>query len=189
MRKKWMILAGCFFGGILLCGLGAGIGFAEFSGFSYASDRQLGTIAEDTLTYDEEEDVDTYYIYARYNEGADKIVVSDNSLPIGRIEIDVTYNDDFEHPYLYTETCTVDEATYEEGEEQEYEEMQDGQTECYIYVHYPTDDFKLMMKYKDIVLADIKNGQIGTYGEYGSNYFDITVRCHPSMADKIKFVY
>ena len=49
MFKKWIILAGCFFGGILFCGLGAGVSFVEFSGLTYAGERQMGTIKEATL--------------------------------------------------------------------------------------------------------------------------------------------
>lgn len=179
MRKKWLILAGCFFGGILLCGLGVGIGFVEFSGFRYAGERQLGTIVEDTLVYDEKEDVDTYYLYAYQSKDADKTVVSDNDLPEGRIEIDLKYNDDFEHPYLETDTYIEEQTdTYEDQEKT-----------CEIFICYPADDMKLLMKYKDIFLADMKAGQIGSYGSGGTGSYDITVRCHPSMVDKIEIVY
>lgn len=176
MLKKWLILAGCFFGGILLCGLGTGIQFMEISDFTYAGDRQQGKIVEENLTYYAKEDVDAYYIYAPYYSDMGKSsIVSDNSLPEDRIEFDIKYNDDFEKPYLHSYISDSEPGIYE--------------TEAQIItVVCPSDEVKLFMKYKDVILADIKNGQIGTYYDYDLRYFEITIRCHPSMTEKIELV-
>lgn len=214
MYKKWLILAGCFFGGILLCGLGTGIEFMEVSNFTYAGDREQGKIVEENLTYHVEEDVDVFHIYTPYySEMGKASVVSDNSLPEDRIEIDIKYNDDFEKPYLHSyiyesepeiyeaEDAVAaedmyDEVDIDENEEYAYEEKSDSRTEldaetkmeAQITVVCPSDSVKLFMKYKDVILADIKNGQIGTYYDYDLRYFEITVRCHPSMTEKIELV-
>lgn len=202
MRKKWMILAGCFFGGILLCGLGTGIGFVEFSHFTYAGDRELGTIKEETLTYVAEDDVDTYYVRVPFgrNHGKTVNMVSDNSLPEGAIEIDVQYNDDYEMPYLYGEEWYS--PYYEEYESYEYDEYlvegtdeetvveeEEIKREGCLNVYLDSDPVKIMMRYKDIILEDIKNGQIGSYSSDESWSFRIEeIRYHPSLEGKIKLL-
>lgn len=201
MYKKWLILAGCFFGGILLCGLGAGIQFMEFSGFTYAGDREQGKIVEETLTYYTEEDADFYYICAYSNNQGKRNIISDDSLPEDRIEIDVKYNDDYEKPFLssyvydiepennlYEDEYNVSEYSVSENGLNKPEQTADKETEAQITVELPVDNVKLFMKYKDVILADIKNGQIGTYYDYNYGYLDMTVRCHPSMMEKIKVV-
>ncbi len=201
MCKKWLILAGCFFGGILLCGLGAGIQFMEISGFTYAGDREQGKVVEETLTYYAEEDVDFYYICSYSHDQGKRNIISDDSLPEDRIEIDVKYNDDYEKPRLrsyvydkependlYEDEYGVSEESVSENELNKPEQTANKETEAQITVELPVDNVKLFMKYKDVILADIKNGQIGTYYDYNDGYLDITVRCHPSMLEKIEVV-
>ena len=43
MRRIQKILAGVFFGGVLLCGIGAGVAFVEFSSFEYGGEKQIGS--------------------------------------------------------------------------------------------------------------------------------------------------
>jgi hypothetical protein len=217
MRKKWMILAGCFFAGVLLCGLGAGICFAEFSDFTYAGNVKTGKSVEETLTYTADDEMDAYYVYMPDNAGRMKQteVVSDNTLAKEQIEIDVTYNDDYEKPFLHdwiytaeTEEETVEEETIEEEtiieETAEEEETvveaegdipmasdaaaatQDERQICEIWISCPMDEMKVFMKYKDIILEDIKNKKIGSYTS--TPYYEVTVRCNPDMVDKITLV-
>lgn len=178
--KKWMILAGCFFGGILICGLGAGVSFVELSGLSYAGDRQMGTIRETSIScqlYDYE-DADIYFYNYRTKKNQRPEMVSDNSLPAGCVEMDVEYNDDFEEPYLYQNNSYG--ATTEEGMEVE---------EVGIHVSLYADSVKVMMKYKDILLEDMKNGQIGSY-YHDDAYFNVEkIRYSPDLEGKLKIVY
>lgn len=181
MFKKWIILAGCFFGGILFCGLGAGVSFVEFSGLSYAGDRQMGTVRETTLSCQlyEYEKADTCFINYDNGDGERRPeMVSDNSLPAGRVEMDVEYNDDFEKPRLYQRDL--------------YGETEDGETyveEVGIHISLYLKPVKLIMKYKDIFLEDIKNGQIGSYYDDGT-YFNIKqIRYSPDLEEKIRIIY
>lgn len=209
MLKKWLILAGCFFGGILLCGLGAGICFSEMSQFTYVGDREMGTMVEETLSYTADEDADYYYIYIPYDNTGKADIVSDDSLPEDKIEIDIKYNDDYEKPILHswiyeeveepeeTEDIASDSAlswhltqteeTIAEAETEEAAESDESKIECGLNIYFPTDGVKIFMKYKDIILEDLKNKQIGTYGDHAPDYFEITVRCHPSMMENVAF--
>ena len=181
MFKKWIILAGCVFGGILFCGLGAGVSFVEFSGLTYAGERQMGTIKEATLNcqlYDYE-DANTCFI-AYYNGRGESRpeMVSDNSLPAGSVEMDVEYNDDFERPQLYQTSS--------------YGETEDGGNyvkEIGIHTSLYSDPVKIMMKYKDIFLEDMKNGQIGSYYIGDEGYFNIKeIRYSPDLEEKIRII-
>lgn len=182
MFKKWIILGGCFFGGILFCGLGTGVSLVEFSGLTYAGERQMGTIKETTLNCQlyEYENADTCFI-AYYNQSGENRpeMVSDNSLPAGSVEMDVEYNDDFEKPQLYQSNA--------------YGESEDGEAyieEVGIHISLYSEPVKIMMKYKDIVLEDIKNGQLGSYGFDDGAYFNIKeIRYSPDLEEKIKIIY
>lgn len=216
MRKKWMILAGCFFGGILICGLGAGIGFVEFSQFTYAGDRTLGTIREETLTYTAAEETDTYYVDLPWNRDAAQSIkmVSDNSLPKDTIEIDIQYNDDYEKPYLSEyfwdeEYIEESEMTVIEDDQSEMMVDEDDQSEMAageddqsretnavvtkikkvgsISICMDADPVKVIMRYKDIILEDIRNDQIGSYSNDWSQSIRIEeVRYNPSLEGKIE---
>lgn len=181
MFKKWIILAGCFFGGILFCGLGAGVSLVEFSGLSYAGDRQMGTVRETTLSCQlyEYEKADTCFINYYNGDGERRPeMVSDNSLPAGRVEMDVEYNDDFEKPRLYQSDF--------------YGETEDGEKyveEVGIHISLYSEPVKLIMKYKDIFLEDMKNGQIGSYYD-DDTYFNIKqIRYSPDLEGKVKIIY
>lgn len=188
MLKKWIILAGCFFGGILLCGLGTGVSFVEFSGLSYAGERQMGTIEEATLYHQvyEYETMDTCWIECYSNRNNERPeIVSDNSLPEGVIEIDVEYNDDFERPTLYQNTYYSSEEETAEGEETGMV-VEEG----YIHISLYSEPVRIMMRYKDIVLEDLKNGQIGSYApEYGIYFTIKEIRYSPELEGKLKVVY
>ena len=52
MRRIQKILAGVFFGGVLLCGIGAGVAFVEFSSFEYGGEKQIGSDVLVTEAFD-----------------------------------------------------------------------------------------------------------------------------------------
>lgn len=105
-------------------------------------------------------------------------MVSDNSLPAGSVEMDVEYNDDFERPQLYQTSS--------------YGETEDGGNyvkEIGIHTSLYSDPVKIMMKYKDIFLEDMKNGQIGSYYIGDEGYFNIKeIRYSPDLEDKIRII-
>lgn len=187
MLKKWIILAACFFGGILICGLGAGVCFVEFGGLSYAGERQMGTIKEATLYHQvyEYETMDTCFIECYSNSNNERPeIVSDNSLPEGGIEMDVEYNDDFERPSL------CQRNSYSSEEESATGEAGMVVKEGYIHISLYSEPMKIIMRYKDIVLEDVKNGQIGSYApEYGTYFTIKKIRYSPELEEKIKVIY
>lgn len=200
MFKKWMILAGCFFGGILICGLGAGIGFVEFSHFTYVGDRLLGSMQNETLTFIADDETDKYYIDLPWRRDAGQNVkaVSDNSLPEDTIEIDLQYSDDYEKPYLYEEIYDVpyyDTYEYDEADtyttENPYEDADAAEQqitkESWLGINMYGNPAKIIMRYKDVILEDIKNDQIGSYSSDWSQSIRIEeIRYHPSLEGKIE---
>lgn len=192
MLKKWLILAGCFLGGILICGLGVGIGFAEFSTFTYVGDRQMGSMTEETLTYQTKEEIDEYHIYTPYHRGnRGEWLVSDNTLPKGTIEIEVQYNNDFERPYLVEDYYEyhAEETSETDGnlmaEETDEVSLQPSKKTVELSVYYDMDEMKTFMKYKDVILEDIKNKEIGSYMDDDSHYFNFQVRYSPELEERI----
>ncbi|MCH5280808.1 MAG: hypothetical protein J1E61_05005 [Lachnospiraceae bacterium] len=230
LKKYYWIIAGCFLGGILLCGLGVGICFAEFSGFSYAGDRELGQVVDKTLSYRLDEEAERYYVdvrsfggYYGYYGYEDVALVTDPSLAANEIQVEVSYNNDLDELWLYgraypeeivikeeeaelTEDTETDQEETPEEEEmtgemagevsaaeisdevpKQKEEVREVMVQD-IGIHWDYDDLKIMMKYKDVILEDLKQGQIGSYGR--NPYFKITgVRCNPNIEDKIQLVY
>lgn len=200
MFKKWMILAGCFFGGILICGLGAGIGFVEFSHFTYVGDRLLGSMQNETLTFIADDETDKYYIDLPWRRDAGQNVkaVSDNSLSEDTIEIDLQYSDDYEKPYLYEEIYDVpyyDTYEYDEADtyttENPYEDADAAEQqitkESWLGINMYGNPAKIIMRYKDVILEDIKNDQIGSYSSDWSQSIRIEeIRYHPSLEGKIE---
>lgn len=203
MFKKWMILAGCFFGGILICGLGAGIGFIEFSQFTYVGDRLLASMQNETLTYVADDEVDKYYIDLPWRRDAGQNVktVSDSSLPEDTIEIYLQYSDDYEKPYLYQENydvpyyntyeydeedTNITENTIEDSKASEQEIIK----ESYLGINMYGNPVKIIMQYKDIILEDIRNEQIGSYSSDWSQSIRIEeIRYHPSLEGKIEILH
>lgn len=167
MRKIWWILIASFFVGILVCGLGVGIAFAEFSGLTYAGEEEIGEMVKETLVYEVSTDADNYNICTTFHIEPGQKIISDNSIPENRIEIDVTYNNETDEPFLY-------DCYWETNEE----------VICDIYVSNTYDGFQVFMEHKDEMLTDLKNNRIGSYRIKDDGY-DVVVRCNPAIAEKI----
>ena len=88
-RKKLGIAFGI---GILLCGLGCGIAFAQYSDFEYAGERKIGEETLKTETVERDIEADSKIFIGHPDYGCDITLVADESVPIDKIDFDVTYN-------------------------------------------------------------------------------------------------
>ena len=84
-RKKLGIAFGI---GILLCGLGCGIAFAQYSGFDYAGEKRIGD--ENLKTETVEKNIDSNGIIEIMYPGyrCDVSVVADENVPVDKINFD-----------------------------------------------------------------------------------------------------
>ena len=185
-RKKLGIAFGI---GILLCGLGCGIAFAQYSGFDYAGEKRIGddNLKTETVEKDIDSDGTIEIMYPGYR--CDVSVVADENVPIDKINFDVTYNTEVISLYIskYNDVYTTytddsfdeDGALIEEGHEVEEKEIN------FVFGKYKNDrDIDTMFKVKDELLKDIKNKQIGNY--YVTDFDSIVIRVNPANYDRVR---
>lgn len=141
--QKALIIVFCF--GVLLCGLGSGIAFTEFSALSYGGKQLLGEpdMRTDTIDVEFEPGEEVREIVGSYVRGNCN-VQTDNSIPQNTVRFRVTYNADVVTPYAY----------WEEDSEQ---------IVCSYYWHDTYDDMAYMMEAKDVALQNLKEGRLVSF--------------------------
>ncbi len=196
MNRK--ILGIAFILGVLLCGLGGGVSFAQYSKLEYAGERSIGEekLVTETVEAVIEEDGKIYVdAYAPLENIS---LETDDSIPVNKILFDVTYNSERvsmgikKSPYE-SEDISYVEVVNEYGDVIEYREYDDNNNDSdkgevfHVgrYVRY--DDLKDFFKVKDMFLADLKNGKVGSYSVVFIQ--NITVRVNPANADRVDIYY
>ncbi len=184
-RKKLGIAFGI---GILLCGLGCGIAFAQYSGFDYAGEKRIGdeNLKTETVEKDIDSDGTIEIMYPGYR--CDVSVVADENVPIDKINFDVTYNTNeidlriskYNDVYTtYTDDYYDDDGNLIDGNEVEKKEIK------FVFgTHKDDRDIDTMFKIKDELLKDIKNKKIGNY--YVPGFESIVIRINPSNYDRVE---
>ena len=201
MNRKALGIA--FLSGVLLCGLGCGVAFAQYSKMEYAGERIIGgeNIVKETLEAELESEgkilIPSYYTtsYSRYGTTLE----TDENIPKNKIIFDIEYNPERFAPAVERHTQYEDILLYgteivnEYGEVIDYREEYKTDPEKVIGEVYELgrpkyyDDVKDFFEVKDMVLSDIKNGKLGNYRvEYIES---ITVRVNPANADRVEFYY
>ncbi len=176
MNRK--ILGLIFLAGVLICGFGCGIAFAQFSSFEYAGKRIVGseniehkTIEKDLIDSGEIH-LDSFLYHDNFS------LIADENVPVNKIVFDIDYNPDAIDPRIEGDVYSndVDLGMQNEGEQQNQN--------FYMY-GYKDDDMKYFFDAKDVFLSDIKQGKIGSYEiEYISEF---TVRINPANMDRISY--
>ena len=165
--SKWQkILIIVFCAGMLLCGLGGGIFFTEFSALSYGGQQFLGEPDMRTENFDVKYDSgevpkEIIGAYAWGNGG----VQTDYSVPQNTVRFRVTYNADVVTPYAYW----------------------DQDTDCIMfssYWHNTYDDMAYMMEAKDVFLENLKEGKLVSFDV--PNLEEVTVLVNPQSLDDIR---
>lgn len=179
--RKWMV--GLILAGVLLCGIGTGIGFAEYSTMEYEGHVNLAGEQKETkhlvwklenTSYDELH----AYIYRGYDSYE---ITEDNKVPRDEVWFDVTYAKKLGD-------CRLGHTDVSE------EPLEDGKTRTVASVgiyrngDMETDEvMKLMMECKDRLLSELKEHKFSTYNFDDS--WEVLVRIHPSNADRIKIMW
>lgn len=172
MSRQHKILIGVFCLGVLLCGIGAGITFAEFGGFTYGGKYILGE--QDMKT----EDIDVAFIPREegwtiigaaysYTAGMGKIQ-TDQSVPENTVRFHVTYNAKRVEPYA---------CLNQKGDRIEF-------SWCWMDYY---DDTALMMEAKDLVLSNLKEGKIVSFDT--AVLEEVTVLVNPKNKEDVRIVH
>ena len=196
MNRK--ILGIAFILGVLLCGLGGGVSFAQYSKLEYAGERSIGEekLVTETVEAVIEEDVKIYVdAYAPLENIS---LETDDSIPVNKILFDVTYNSERvsmvikKSPYE-SEDISYVEVVNEYGDVIEYREYDDNNNDSdkgevfHVGRYGRYDDLKDFFEVKDMFLADLKNGKVGSYSVVFIQ--NITVRVNPANADRVDIYY
>lgn len=172
MSRQHKILIGVFCLGVLLCGIGTGVAFTEFSGFEYGGKYILGETDMQT------EDFDVTFVPAEdrwtligaggaYVAGMGEIQ-TDRSIPENTVRFHVTYNAKRAKPFVY-----LDEQT--------------NRIEFSWYWRNNNDETALMMEAKDILLKNLKEGKIASFDTVELE--EVAVMVNPKNEDDVRVVY
>lgn len=182
MRRIHAVLLAVFAAGVLLGGIGTGIAFGEYSSMEYGGTVLLGE--EDLVTGEfiyEFEPVqgEKIALNPNYwgNDNGKSILKEDETLPVGTICYDVTYNHKMTAPHLsYIETGRKMTDTIETGE--------DGKEEAAVITgylelrtNYIGGEFEIVMENKDRILADMKQRKLNSYETLYIT--EVTIRVNP----------
>ena len=161
-----MALAGVLFGGI-----GTGIGFVEFTSFSYGGEKVINQ--KEGMSYESSvkipmENIDYIYLDFWIGKSSDLEIIYDDKIPFGVAECEITDNTDCEGYRLHT-----------------YEDYEDGKVSgVYISAIRESNTVKEMMALKDSLVEDIKNREFSSYKP--SDVTSIKLFLNPSMSSYIK---
>lgn len=179
MRKIQKILGGIFLAGVLIGGIGTGIAVVEYSSLTYGGRKLIGedNLVTKVLDFHFEPDTGVLEIAGIRHWGGSQTqeIVIDNTVPMGTVRFEVTYNERVVTPSLLfeayeeeemEESGLEDEDRLDEGE-RTAEEAQEKKPEKMGYLRlvpeYHGDDFGILMENKDLVLEELKQGKISSY--------------------------
>lgn len=168
MRNKLkMILLGVFCAGVLITGIGVGIAVIEYTQLEYTGVHVIGgeNIAEAKYEFELELAEDETFYVENWNGKVD--IVYDATIPENQVQCSIRYN------AALTEISAVMMS----------ESHQDIRL-CFPK-RYIADDFDLLMQNKDLIIAELKNNQIGSYS-LAEPVESITVRVNPKLTDRIE---
>lgn len=138
---KNLLIVFCF--GVLLCGLGAGVAFTEFSTLTYDGKRILGKTDMRTEYYDVRfrPGEGPYEVHATFFGGT---IQTDDSIPKDTVRFCVTYNAERVEPYAYWDVTNKNIV-------------------CTYFWKNVNDDMALVMEAKDVVLQNLKEGKLVSF--------------------------
>lgn len=162
-----MIAAGVFCAGVLLGGIGTGVAIAEYTNLEYSGQHNLGEENMKTENLDVTvTPMDGQKIIVRHNyfqEGRERY---DESIPMNTVRYVVRYNTELVSlwaGYEEFEEKHKEEYEGEYGEEEEGNASEELAGEVYMNWAYIGDEFDLVMRNKDKILSDLKQGKVGSY--------------------------
>lgn len=168
MSKQHKILIGIFCVGVLLCGLGAGIGFMEFSTFTYGGKQIIGTTNMKTENIDVafEPDGEQYFVRKQYGWSQTEIQ-TDSRVPLNNVRFQVTYNTDKFAPEVYLEEREV--------------------VFRHRWLQGSDDEMALILEAKDLALQNLKERKIISVERV--DVTEVVVLVNPENKEDVKLVF
>lgn len=157
--------------GVLLCGLGCGIAFAQYSGFDYAGDRVIGeeNMVSESVEQSIDKDSDIHvYPAGRYYKTK---IVADATVPLDKIIFNVEYNSD------------IINLNINKVEREKNESCDEKRTDFYLGDYTNSDELKELFMVKDELLNDLKNKKLGSY--IVIDFKNIEARVNPENYDRV----
>lgn len=162
---KRLIVIFCL--GVLLCGIGAGVAFTEFSTLTYGGQQILG-----------DPDIKTTDIDVEFEAGEEKRKIwgtgisdvffqTDNRVPKDTVRFSVTYNADCVEPFAYW--------------------SKEDEIVLSWYWKNRKDETALMMEAKDVVLQNLKEGKIVSFDT--PDMEKVVVKINPENEEDVKIVH
>lgn len=174
--KKNTILLSVFVAGLILCGIGTGVMFKEFSDISFGEiitlpENNASTVVTEKKYFEVDKNeknktiIETYFS-SYYDRISSENIIYDEDMPVGQICYELTYDKEFVKPNI------IKKGSPEERP--------------YIYINYmPENQFKLFMEAKDRVLKDLKDKKISSYRV---KYFEeIKISMNPKTMKYVEF--
>lgn len=131
MRKIQKILTGTFLAGVLLGGIGTGIAMAEYASMEYGGEKIIGEEHLVTRNFDFNFQLDGRKLevlnISNYGMRNVREIEVDNSVPVGTVRYEVTYNEDLVTPYLEFEEYEEEQDLSDEEELMEPESMEESE--------------------------------------------------------------
>ncbi|GFI61865.1 hypothetical protein IMSAG049_01036 [Clostridiales bacterium] len=193
MNRKFLGMT--FVSGILICGLGTGVAFAQYSKFEYVGEKMVGSIDLVSETF-EETMPESGTVYVSTYGLRDRIKFkADANVPADKIMFDVVYNPDrvymnVNKNEVLRDPVVIEVVVDENGRElyrtdyyDEAELKYEPETVFQVGGYKYTSDMKDFFEIKDDLLNDLKRQRIATYDVI---YMDsLTVRVNPANIDKL----
>ena len=207
MRKSQIALLAALGVGMLVTGVGAGAAFVEYSSMEYEGTILIGEEywKTDTLTCEWEPGAnkELRINLGNYPRDWNVELVEDESVPVGEVAVDVTYNEAVYEPYVSLEPVVewteeieeepvteeleaVTEETETVTEETEPEEPgpQVSADRLEIWISYEGSDFEILMEHKDRILSMLRERKMASFET--ATVKEIKIRIHPDMMEYIK---
>lgn len=172
MSRQHKITIVVFCIGILLCGIGAGIAFTEFSSLAYGGRQIIGEPEMVTRDFDvefepKEDSWDIVGINGVYQYGGMDLQ-EDGSVPVNTVRFRVTYNTKRVEPFT---SLNLDDARIYFG---------------WSWVN-SNDEMALTMEAKDVVLQNLKEGKLVSFDAVELEQVDVLV--NPKSVDAVRIMY
>lgn len=174
LKKKGMIMiaAGVFCAGVLLGGIGTGVAIAEYTSLEYSGQHILGEESMKTENLDvavTPKDGQKIIVRQEYYRSGGEYY--DESIPVNTIRYVVRYNTELVTLRARYEAYEEEQSADEDLAEEIVVSEPDGtdavipeyQGTVYLDWNYTGDEFDLIMRNKDKILSDLKQGKIGSY--------------------------
>lgn len=171
MNRQHKITVVVFCLGVLLCGIGAGIAFTEFSSLAYGGRQILGDPDMVTENFDVEFEpaenewsiigATGFYRYGNMN------IQTDSSVPVNTVRFCVTYNTKRVAPFT---NLNIDDKRIE-----------------FSWYWKNTDEIALAMEAKDIVLHNLKEGKLVSVDAIELEEVEVLV--NPGSVDDVRIGY